>query len=583
MTKLFKYLKQYWFFTLMAPVMMAVEVLMDLMQPYLIQKIIDTGIAQQNISYIIDKGLLMLLFTFIGLIGGIGSSIFAVIAAQNVGADLRSDLFKKIQSYSFKKLNESNTGNLITNMTNDIDIIERLIFVALRMLVRAPLTILGSIIMAFVISPKLTLIIFILLPIITLLIYYINKNVYPLYTKVQNKMDQLNTVIQENLAGIRVIKAFVRSDYEKDRFNNINNEYMFTNMKAARIMALVMPLMMLAVNLAVAVGLYFGGLEVINGNLAVGEIVAFINYLLRVLFSMTMAGMIMIHYSRASVSADRVSSLLEDNTDLEGLNRDNTIEKINLKGRIEFGNVGFSYTEKDKNLVLDNINLKINPGETVAIMGETGSGKSTLLRLIPNLYQNTSGEILIDDKSIENYNQKALRKSIGFVLQETILFSDTIENNIAYANKKMDQDKIVQAAKIAKADQFIKEFDQGYQSKVEQRGVNLSGGQKQRIAIARALAADTPIIIFDDSTSALDINTEYEIMKALKNHTKDKTIIIVAQKISSVVNVDKIFLLENGKIIAAGKHEELLKNNKKYQEIYNFQFEEGDSNENAGR
>ncbi|MFW6269264.1 MAG: ABC transporter ATP-binding protein [Bacillota bacterium] len=574
MKKLFKFIKPYWKLALLAPLLMAIEVIMDLLQPRLIQNIIDTGIAEKNISYIFQTGLWMLGIAFLGLIGGVGCSIFAVITSENVGADLRQEIFSKIQKFSFKNINESNTGNLITVLTNDIEIFQRIIFMGLRILIRAPLMVLGSMIMAIMTSPRLSLIILGFLPIILTTLLIINKKVYPLFNKVQKKMDRVNSVVQENLAGIRVIKAFVRNDYEEERFQNTNNEYMQTNMAAARTMALVMPIVMLAVNLGIVTVIWFGGLNVIEGSLKIGQIVAFINYLLRLLFSMTMAGMMLIHLSRATVSADRITEVLEVETNQE---KEQTLTKLiknkKIQGKIEYNNVSFSYDNAEEP-VLKDINFKINPGETTAIMGETGSGKSTLVRLIPRLYEVNSGKILIDDTDIKQYDKNTLRKQIGFILQETLLFSGTIRENIGYGKPDASEDEIIHAAKIAQAHQFIEEFTEGYNTKIEQRGVNLSGGQKQRIAIARALVTNPSILIFDDSTSAVDIKTEYQIMQSLKKASQDSTVIIIAQKISSVLNADKILLLEEGKITASGTHSELLEENQIYRDIYKSQYGE---------
>lgn len=566
-----KYIKPYWVIALSAPLLMALEVVMDLLQPHMIQRIIDIGVKEGNLDFIIHSGLLMTVFAFLGLIGGVGCSILAVITSESAGADLRKDLFTMIQNFSYESLGERNTGNLITVLTNDIEIIQNIIFMGLRILVRAPLMVIGSLVMAFLTSPRLSLIILVFLPVILVTLIVINKKVHPLFTRVQEKMDRVNSVIQENLAGIRVIKAFVRHDYEKKRFDNINTEYMETNMAAGRTMALAMPLVFLTVNLGIVAVIWFGGLQIVGGSLQTGQLIAFINYLLRLLFSLTMVGMMLIHLSRAIVSIGRVNKIMGVSPGQEERVSGGTVKDRKIKGKIEFRDVSFSYNEEAEP-VLSKINFTIESGETVAIMGETGSGKSTLVRLIPRLYEATSGEILIDGINIREYDLKTLRKQIGFILQETILFSGTIRENICYGNPDATEEEIIKAAQIARAHQFIKRFPQGYETELGQRGVNLSGGQKQRIAIARALVTAPSILIFDDSTSAVDIKTEYQIMQAIKRECKDTTVIIIAQKISSVLNADKILLLEDGQIKSIGTHEELLARNQTYKEIYRSQY-----------
>lgn len=596
MKRLLKYIKPYWKFALLAPLLMAVEVAMDLFQPRLIENIIDVGVAGQDLDYILRTGVLMVGLALVGVVGGVGCSIFAVITAQNTGADLREEIFSKVQYFSFKNMDRSSTGNLITVLTNDMEIFQRLISMGLRIFVRAPLTALGSVVLAFITSPKLSLIIFSSLPLFFVILYYVNRRVFPLFSMVQEKMDQLNSVVQENLAGIRVVKAFVRSDHEVNRFKDTNQGYMETNMAAARTMALVMPLVMLIINLGLVAALYLGGLSVIGGSLKVGQIVSFINYLMRFLFSMTMVGMMLIHLSRAFVSAERISGVLAvENTNQDEkrpakfrkLQRpdevknkvgadsgDNRIRGKDIRGKIEYRNVSFSYTGKEEDLVLTDLNIDIRPGETTAIMGETGSGKSTVVRLIPRLYDVTSGQILIDDINVKKYDLYDLRRQVGFIMQETILFSGSIRDNISYGNPDVSEEEIVRAAKIAQAHSFIEELPAGYNTRIEQRGVNLSGGQKQRVAIARAVVTDPSILIFDDSTSAVDVKTEYRIMQALEEASEDITVIIIAQKISSVVDADRILLLADGKLDAVGTHRELLSENQIYRDIYQSQYGE---------
>jgi ATP-binding cassette subfamily B protein len=575
MKKVLLYLKSYWKFALLAALLMGVEVTMDLLQPKLMEKIIDIGIAGMNLDFVLKTCLLMIGITIIGLFGGVGCSIFSTIAAQNIGADLRNDLFTKIQSFSFKNLDELNTGNLITVLTNDINTIQRIIMMGLAMMVRSPLLVIGSFIMAIITIPKLSWIIVLITPIIVTVLLTVNKRVYPLFYKVQQKLDQINTVIQENLAGIRVVKAFVRSNHEKERFRQSNEDYMLANITANQTMAVVMPLMILILNLAIVAVVWFGGIEINQGNLQAGSVIAFINYLMRLLQSLTMLGMVLIDISRATVSANRVENILKIEPTIKADHKqDDTFE---IKGQIIFEDVSFSYDE-DGEPTLSNLNFTIEAGETVGILGETGSGKSTLIQLIPRLYDVSSGRILIDGRDITEISPKTLRKQIGLVLQEAILFSGTIKENIGFGTGQISDQEMVEAAQIAQAEEFISSFKDSYDSPLSQRGVNLSGGQKQRLSIARTLALKTPILIFDDSTSAVDTKTESLILEALQQKRKDTTNIIIAQRISSIIEADKILVLEDGQITAIGNHQELLAISKIYQDIYNSQFAKEEKN-----
>lgn len=570
MGRIIRYIKPYWKIAILAPIFMAIEVALELMQPRLIQRIIDQGIRNQDISIILNTGLLMALLAFLALLTGIGCSIFSVVTAQNVAADLREKLFSHIQRYSFSNLDKSNTGNLITILTNDISIIERIVAMGLRIMVRAPLLIIGSIIMALITSYRLSLIVFSIIPIIIIIMYIINKRVYPLYYKVQKKLDRVNTVIQENLAGIRVVKAFVRDQYEIDRFEQANKDFMLANITAARIMAVVMPLIMLVLNMGIVAIIWFGGVDVIQGNLQLGQIVAFINYLMRLLIALTIVSMIFIHFSRSMASADRIFEVLDNKPDIE--EKAGAIEAEMFAGKIEFKNVGFSYSPGKAEPVLNDLNLKIQAGETVALIGETGSGKSSLIQLIPRLYEVTSGEILIDSQNIQNLKLDSLRKQIGMVMQQTILFSGPIKDNISYGKPEATLEEIKQAAEIAQAHEFISKFKDGYNTVLGQRGINLSGGQKQRLAIARALLIKPAILILDSSTSAIDMKTEALILEKLKEVMKSSTNIVIAQRLSTVINADKIIVLKEGKIEGIGTHNSLIKANSTYREIYQSQF-----------
>jgi ATP-binding cassette subfamily B protein len=575
MKRIFLYLKSYWKLALLSALLMGLEVTMDLLQPKLMEKIIDVGIAGMNLEFVLKTCLLMIGLTLIGLLGGVGCTIFSTITAQNIGADLRNNLFTKIQSFSFKNLDQLNTGNLITVLTNDINTIQRIIMMGLAMMVRSPLILIGSFIMAIITIPKLSWIIIVITAIIAAILVIINKKVYPFFYKLQEKLDQINTVIQENLAGIRVIKAFVRSNHEKKRFKQSNEDYMLVNITANQTLAIVMPLMMLILNLGIVSVVWFGGIEINQGNLQAGAVIAFINYLMRLLQSLAMLGMILIDISRATVSANRVENILKIEPAIKATPQQD--DDFEIKGQITFENVSFSYDE-DSEPTLSNLNFTIEAGETVGILGETGSGKSTLIQLIPRLYDVTAGRILIDGKDITQINPKTLRRQIGLVLQEAILFSGTIKDNISFATEKILDQEIVEAARIAQAEEFINNFKDKYNSPLKQRGINLSGGQKQRLSIARTLALKPPILIFDDSTSAVDTKTESLILEALQQTRKGNTNIIIAQRISSIIEADKILVLEDGQITAIGDHQELLTTNKIYQDIYSSQFEKEEKN-----
>lgn len=568
--KLLLYLKPYWKIAVLGPLFMMLEVAMDLTQPWLMQKIIDIGIAQNNLNFVIKTGIFMILFAFLGLIGGVGCTIFATIASQNFGADLREDLFCKVQSLSYGNLDRLETGHLITRLTNDVTGVQNVVSMMLRVLVRAPLLVIGSLIMAVVTCFQLSPILIVLLPILIIVLSLIIKKSYPLFYKVQQRLDKVNTVMQENLAGIRVVKAFVRSDYEINRFGEVNDNLMKSTVSAARMTALVMPLMMVTINLGIAAVIWFGGIQVKIGNIQVGQIMAFINYLMQMLTSLMMVGMLLMNVSRAEASANRIIETLNNEPDIK--NDMDAMRDFKLKGEVTFKNVTFSYDGNIHDPVLKNITFTANSGETVAIIGATGSGKSTLVQLIPRLYEAVEGEILIDGINICNLDKEKLRSQIGMVLQQAILFSGTISENIRYGNIGAGYEEVEQAAQSAQAYEFIHKFSDGYDTMLNQRGVNLSGGQKQRLSIARALVRKPSILILDDSTSAVDAKSEALIQNALKETMKGTTCFIVAQKISSVIEADKIIVLDDGEIKDIGTHDELIKRSNIYRDIYRSQL-----------
>lgn len=570
MGSLLKYLKPYKKYVILAPLLMLVEVACDLTQPTIMSKIVDEGVVKGDLSVVLRYGIIMLGIALIGVVGGVGCTITSSIASMNFGADVRSSLFKKVQEFSFANLDRFKTSSLITRLTNDVVQVQNIVLMSLRILVRAPFLCLGGFIMAIAINAKLGLILVIAIPLLAISIVTIVSKGFPLFNIVQKRLDKINDVMRENLSGVRVIKAFVRADLEKNRFKDANDSMVDISVKASRLMMLVMPLMMLIMNVSVVAVLWFGGNMVSRGDLMVGQIMAFINYLTQILFSLMMVTMMIMNFSRAKVSADRIVEVLDAEVDIK--DSVNSSGEIVGKGEIEFKNVSFHYPGAKGDVVLKNISFKALPGETVAILGATGSGKSTLVNLIPRLYDVTEGEILLDGKNIKDIKLKTLRDTISVVLQESILFTGSIKDNIRWGKEEASEVDIIEAAKAAEADSFINNFTEGYETKIGQRGVNVSGGQKQRMSIARAIIKKPPVLILDDSTSAVDMTTEAKIQKALKRIMGHTTCFVIAQRISTVIDADKIILLEDGRIAAIGNHEELLKNSDIYQDIYTSQL-----------
>lgn len=572
MRRLVKYIKPYWLATLLAPLLMILEVAMDLMQPQFMASIIDEGIKSGDLAHIQRVGMWMVVTTLIGLIGGVGCTVFASIASQRFGADVRSDLFSRIQSFSFQRLEQFSTGSLITRLTNDVTQVQNFVQMLLRVLVRAPLLTVGSFIMAFVINSKLALILLFVTPLLFAVLYIVIRKGFPLFSKVQARLDALNTVMQENLAGIRVVKAFVRADYEKERFARTNTDFMEMSLKANLVMATLSPVMFFLLNASIVAALWFGGNLVWSHELQVGELVAFINYVTQVLFSLLMVAMMMMNVSRAKASADRIQEVLGANPGI--INPPSPDASKLQAGRIEFDQVSFAYEGNEK--VLHEISFTVEPGQTVAILGATGAGKTSLVHLIPRLYDVTSGVVRVDGKDVRTFELASLRSRIGFVLQQAVLFSGTIRDNIAYGKPEATMEEIEAAARAAEAHEFIAKLPDGYDTLLGQRGVNLSGGQKQRISIARALLIEPAILILDDSTSAVDLGTESKIQRALKEQMTRSTCLMIAQRITSVQEADRIMVLEEGRIAAAGTHSELMRKSGLYREIYHSQLGEED-------
>lgn len=569
--KLSPFLSPYWHWAILAPLLMVLEVSMDLLQPHLIQQIIDDGVLQGNMRVVLTNGVWMVGVATIAVIGGVGCTIFAVLAAQGLGADLRHTLFAKVQAFSFGNLDKMETGALITRLTNDVNQVQEVVMMVLRVMVRAPLLMVGSLLMAILTSPQLALLFVVLIPIVLVALLWIINRAYPLFGGVQQRLDALNTVMQENLAGVRVVKAFVRTQHEIERFWRANDNLMAQNLQAVRTVAVTMPFNMLILNAGIVAALWIGGVQVSNSGMQVGQVVAFINYLMQALMSLVMVSMLVMRFARAEASSVRILEVLASEPTIK--NQPGAITTFAPRGRVVFDHVNFSYDGVDRDPVLKDITVVAEPGQTVALLGATGSGKSSLVQLIPRFYDVTSGTVTIDGVDVRTIDEQALRRKISVALQESILFSGTIRDNIRYGKPDASAEEVVAAAQLAQAHHFITSFPDGYDTVVGQRGVNLSGGQKQRIAIARALLTDPAILILDDSTSAVDVETEARIQAALAELRRGRTAFIVAQRISTVLTADKILVLDDGRIVAEGTHDQLLASSPIYREIYALQME----------
>lgn len=566
----FRYLRPYTKEAIIAVVLLGLVVVTDLSIPRLVQIIIDEGVANNDLNVIIRTSLLMIGASALSSIFMVANTVFAVRASRSFEADLRESIFKKIQSFSFGNLDDFNTGQLLTRLTSDINQIQMIVTMSLRMFTRAPLMFIGSLGIMYSTNVRLANTLVLILPVTVVLVYIFVRIVQPLFTQVQERLEYLNQVLQENLIGIRVIKAFVRREHENRRFEEANQELYNKSVRVAQLLGIFFPLIMTLLNLGTVAVVYYGGIQVIQGTATVGQILAFNNYLFSTMFPVLMLSMMAGQISAANASATRIMQVLD--SEPEVLDSPNALSLENMKGRVEFRDVRFSYGEDGGDPVLSNLSFTAEPGQTVAILGATGSGKSTMIYLIPRFYDVKDGSILIDGVDIRDLSMKYLRSNIGMSLQESVLFSGTIRENIRYGRPDASDEDVVEAAKAAQAHEFITGFPSGYESIVGQRGVNLSGGQKQRIAIARALLVKPRILILDDSTSSVDVETEIKIERALENLMKDRTSFVIAQRISTVLNADKILVLESGRIAAEGTHSELMQTSPIYKEIYDSQL-----------
>lgn len=571
MLKLFKHLKPYSKQLVFILILLFIQTMAQLYLPTLLSKIVDTGIINGDVNYILKIGGIMIGIAFIGSICTIFASFISSKVSMGLGRDLRRNIFTKAETFSLNEIDTIGTASLITRTTNDVNQVQQVVIMILRMMVTAPLTCIGGIIMAVSVNKKLSLILLVSMPIVIITILFIGKKGMPLFKAMQVKLDKINKILRENLTGIRVIRAFNKQSFEKKRFDEANDDFTNNAIKVNKITALLMPLLMLILNLTSVAILWFGANRINSGVMEVGNLMAFLQYVMQIMFSLIMVSMLFIMIPRASASAERINEVLKMEPSINDSN--NLINESTEKGYVEFKDVSYFYPGAE-NPALSNISFKTNPGETTAIIGGTGSGKSTILNLITRFYDVSKGEILVDGINIKNMSQDTLRSKIGFVPQKAMLFSGTISENLKYGKEDATNEDLIHAAKIAQAYEFISEKENGFDSIVEQGGKNFSGGQKQRLAIARALVRKPEVYLFDDSFSALDFKTDSKLRAALKSETKNSAVIIVAQRVSTIMDADRILVLDEGKIVGIGTHKELLKNCAIYQEIASSQLSE---------
>ena len=568
-----KYITPYLSAFVIGPLMMLTEVAGEVMLPKFMSMIINNGVASRNVAYIGKMGTLMVLTVLFMAVGGILGAYFSAKASISFTSDMRNDLFRKVQQFSFENIDGYSTGSLVTRLTNDVQQVQNVLMMGLRMALRAPGMFLGALIMAFMMNRQLAVIILIVIPLLLTAIILILKTAFPRFGEMQRRLDRLNSGIQESLTNVRVVKSFVREAHEIEKFSRLNRDLKESSLRALRIVITTMPVMMFAMNVTTLAVVWYGGNIIIAGKMPVGDLTAFTTYIVQILMSLMMLSMVFLQSSRASASMKRINEIFDTEINLNDDNAENKDKKV-TEGRVEFKNVSFGYSGENgrKDLVLEGISFTAEPGQTIGIIGSTGSGKTSLVQLIPRLYDVTGGEVLVDGVNVKEYSLKHLREGVGMVLQKNILFSGTIEENLRWGNEDAPMEDVIRFSESAQADPFVKTFKNGYDTEMGQGGVNVSGGQKQRLCIARALLKRPKILILDDSTSAVDTATEARIRESLYHDFKDTTKIIIAQRISSVQEADQILVLEDGKIIGHGTHEELLKTCEAYSEIYTTQI-----------
>ena len=568
-----KYITPYLSAFVIGPLMMLTEVAGEVMLPKFMSMIINNGVASRNVAYIGKMGTLMVLTVLFMAVGGILGAYFSAKASISFTSDMRNDLFRKVQQFSFENIDGYSTGSLVTRLTNDVQQVQNVLMMGLRMALRAPGMFLGALIMAFMMNRQLAVIILIVIPLLLAAIILILKTAFPRFGEMQRRLDRLNSGIQESLTNVRVVKSFVREAHEIEKFSRLNRDLKESSLRALRIVITTMPVMMFAMNVTTLAVVWYGGNIIIAGKMPVGDLTAFTTYIVQILMSLMMLSMVFLQSSRASASMKRINEIFDTEIGLNDDYAKNKDKKV-TEGRVEFKNVSFGYSGENgrKDLVLEGISFTAEPGQTIGIIGSTGSGKTSLVQLIPRLYDVTGGEVLVDGVNVKEYSLKHLREGVGMVLQKNILFSGTIEENLRWGNEDAPMEDVIRFSESAQADPFVKSFKNGYDTEMGQGGVNVSGGQKQRLCIARALLKRPKILILDDSTSAVDTATEAKIRESLYHDLKDTTKIIIAQRISSVQEADQILVLEDGKIIGHGTHEELLKTCETYSEIYTTQI-----------
>ncbi|MBQ7718233.1 MAG: ABC transporter ATP-binding protein [Clostridia bacterium] len=576
MQKYKKSVKKYWWCFIFAPFFMILEACGEFILPYVNANIIDIGAANKDIPFILQNGLIMASVSVAMLITGVLGAFFAIRGASYLARDVRRSVFNKIQRFSFSNIDDFTTGSLITRITNDITQIQGFTQTLLRGMFRSPVMLIGALIMSFSLNPRLACVIFAVVPILAFAIFMIIKTASPRYTEMQHRIDLLNSNIGETVTNERVIKSFVREEYEKEKFGKVNSNLMDRSISALKVMILLQPVSAFAVNATTLAVVWFAGKQITVGDMTIGTLTAFITYLTQILNGLNMLANIILQLSRAAASDRRISEVLNAKIDLTDDNATQKNKEV-TGGEIEFKNVCFRYFKDNEENVLEDINLHIDGGELVGIIGSTGSGKSTLVSLIPRLYDADSGEVKIDGVDVRDLSLYNLRESVAVVLQNNTLFSGTVKENLKWGNENASDEEILKAAQMAQADEFVSNFKNGYDTELEQGGKNLSGGQKQRLCIARAILKKPEILILDDSTSAVDTKTEAKIRAALRSELGGVTKIIIAQRITSVIDADKIIVLNDGKIAGCGTHSQLISDCEEYKEIY-YSQKEADEN-----